>query len=152
MWIDCTLHVDNERVSLSVERLDPEARERTAATFAWMALQSVGAFGEAADGIQDALCRYLGPHVAFRIPEDRLAALGPKWWGQAIERAYVEFVRANDLKPRMRHHAQLLQQREGAPDGNPRPSGAGSDAAGRPTRKRSGTARVPPTVRPRRRW
>lgn len=108
MWSELVIHVADERVRLSVEHLDDEALERTAATVAWMALQTIDALEQVNHRLHQELYRQLSDHIAFDIPEDRLAGLDPRWWGSAIERACMEFLRANDLGPRIRHHARLI--------------------------------------------
>lgn len=110
MWIELTLMIGKQRVGLSVERLGDEALERAAATLAWMTLESEDAVDDRDRTIRQALYGKLSDHIAFHVPEDRMASLGAKWWGQALERALVEFVRANDLGPRVRHHWQLIRQ------------------------------------------
>lgn len=107
-WTACAFRLGGEQVGLSIERLDTADLERTAALLAWMVLQSAANGDAGQAGIRDAVYGQLSQHIAFQLPEERLPHLAPAWWGRAMERALVEFVRANGLGPRIRHHVQLL--------------------------------------------
>ncbi len=110
MWVDTVLQVGDEQVGLSIERLDQDDQERTAVALAWLTLEACRA-GIANESVawHDLVGDLLRDHVAFTVPETRLESLDPAWWNEAMGRALVQFVRQNDLGPRINRHLATLQ-------------------------------------------
>jgi hypothetical protein len=110
MWVETVLQVGDEQVGVSIERLEHDEQERTAVALAWLTLEACRA-GIANQSVawHDLVGDLLRDHVAFTVPETRIENLGPAWWNEAMGRALVQFVRQNDLGPRINRHLAALQ-------------------------------------------
>src|SRR5262245_60298855 len=108
MWTDVTLRIDDQSAQLSVECLEHDARERSAATLAWMLVQSTSPERQHPE-IRDALHRHLSEHITWQVPDERLSSLGPTWWGKALQQALIQFVRMNALAPAIQYHIHRMR-------------------------------------------
>ncbi len=108
MWVESFVAVGDQSVALSVERLDAESRNRTAATLAWLTLDAMG-HGGSSDAWDQFVSDLLHKHVAFSVRPDRLEQLGLEWWHEAVGRALQQFVRSNELAASINHHLEAIQ-------------------------------------------
>lgn len=109
MWVESQLHVGEDSIGVSVQRLDPDECERTAATLAWLTLETMRSGSDLASGPWQAFVNgLLSQHVAFVVPEG-LADADSAWWTEAVGRALSQFVRENDLAATINRHLQLMQ-------------------------------------------
>lgn len=110
MWVEAQFHVGNDSVSLKIERLEADACERTAAVLAWLTLEATrsGAESECRPW-REFVNDLLGQHVAFTVPDERLADPDTNWWSEVVGRALTQFVRENDLAVCINRHLQMLQ-------------------------------------------
>jgi hypothetical protein len=111
MWVDAVVQIGAEAIALSVERLDDDARERTAISIAWLTVQALKSptVEELAawHAMMEAIVRQ---HVLFSVSDDRIENPNPAWWREAIGRAIVRFVKMNDLGPTINRHLQALAE------------------------------------------
>jgi hypothetical protein len=81
MWVEAIEQIGAEAVGLSVERLDDDARERTAMTIAWLTVQALKTptVEELAawHAMMEAVVRQ---HVLFSVSDDRIANPNPASW------------------------------------------------------------------------
>lgn len=91
--------IDGRFVEMQVDILDQPARERLAASIAWLAEQE----GEAGLSAWEAFATdIVGAHVDFTIDERDLDAVDGIWWGQAIFSAATALMDVNGLAPEIR--------------------------------------------------
>jgi len=109
MWVESVEQVGDELVGLCVERLNDDARERTAATIAWVTLEAVrcGAADTSAPW-QELMHDVMRRHVSFSVSDERAANLDAEWWSQAIDRALRQFLRQNELASRVNRHIDTM--------------------------------------------
>jgi len=104
------MQVGDHQLGLSVERLDHDQRERTAAVLAWLTLDAItmvnGDAGSTAwhEFVNDVL-QY---HVTFSMPDTQPTAVGAAWWSEAVSRALTQFIRENDLGARINRHMEAF--------------------------------------------
>lgn len=109
MWVEAIEQIGAEAVGLSVERLDDDARERTAMTIAWLTVQALKSpTVEELAAWQAMMEAVVRQHVLFSVSDDRIANPNPAWWREAIGRAIVRFVRMNELGPTINRHMKAL--------------------------------------------
>lgn len=112
MWVESSLQIGDRDIQLRVERLEDDVRDRTAAVLAWLTLETV----RAADGSagvaawHECVAELLRQHVSFVVPgatdsED----LGSAWWNEAVGRAFLQFVRDNELAPAINRHLEGMR-------------------------------------------
>jgi len=119
MWVESVEQVGDELVGLSVERLDDDARERTAATIAWVTLETVrGGAIDTSTPWQELMHDVMRQHVSFAVPDERAANLDAERWSEAIDCALRQFMRQNELASSVNRHidAMLQTHRSGHPD------------------------------------
>jgi hypothetical protein len=108
MWVESVVHVGDQSVSLAVERLDAQERERTAAILAWLTLDAIRSIG--GNGItawHEFVSDVLREHVTFAVADKCLQDLGSTWWSEVVSRALLQFVHQNDLAPSINRHLQV---------------------------------------------
>jgi len=103
-WIETSFEVGNQRVEVSVERLEDSLRERAAALLAWTTLETLLNAETGGEAWHNLVNELLSQHVSFTIPEIALEQLGASWWQETLGRALATFVRCNELAPRINHH------------------------------------------------
>jgi len=109
MWVQSTVDVGNERVRLSIERLDDEARERTAATLAWLTLEAFTIDDpEEHTSWHEFASEVLRRHVTFAVPDTRVRQITVPWWNEALARALTCFIRENNLATSINRHIETL--------------------------------------------
>ena len=111
VWTESSMQVGEYPVQLCIERLDDSAKERAAAVLAWLTLEALtGEHGRGDAAWHEFVAAMLRDHVTFSIANDSLALeLGQDWWNEAIGRAFVQFIRDNELSPRINHHVDTLR-------------------------------------------
>jgi hypothetical protein len=110
MWVESRVHVGNDSIRVQVQHLDNDERERTAATLAWLTLEAMRSGADSECGPWHELVNgLLGQHVAFEVPDDRLAEATTEWWSEVVGRALTQFVRENDLAASINRHVPILQ-------------------------------------------
>lgn len=110
MWIESQFHVGTDSIGVRVHRLDADECERTAAMLAWLTLEARHSGAELESGPwHKFVTGLLGQHVAFVVPDERLAEATPEWWSEVVGRALTQFVRDNDLAGSINRHLQMLQ-------------------------------------------
>ena len=110
MWVESQVHVGRCAIGVRVHRLDADECERTAAMLAWLTLDAMRAGTEPGSGPwREFVNGLLRQHVAFVVPDDRLADATPEWWSEVVGRALTQFVRDNDLAGRINRHLQMLR-------------------------------------------
>jgi len=110
MWVESQFHVGRCAIGVRVHRLDADECERTAAMLAWLTLEAMRADADSGSSpwhefVNGLLCQ----HVAFVVPDERLAEATPEWWSEVVGRALTQFVRDNDLAGSINRHLQMLQ-------------------------------------------
>lgn len=97
-------------VQLCIERLQDDVRDRTAAVLAWLTLEAVRAQGDVgAAAWHECVAELLRQHVSFVVPGASAPNdLGSVWWNEAVGRAFVQFVRDNEMAPAINRHLEML--------------------------------------------
>lgn len=109
MWIGSSIQVGECPVRLSVEKLDERACDRTAAVLAWLTLEQLMS-EQAALAWNGFVADVVRDHVLLWIPgEQDCDQLGPEWWNEAMGLAFLQFVRDNELSPRVNRHLETLR-------------------------------------------
>ncbi len=115
MWVESVVHVGDQPVSLSVERLDAQERERTAAILAWLTLDAIrSGGGNGATAWHDFVSDVLREHVTFAVADECLEDLGSTWWNEVVSRALLQFVHQNELAPSVNRHLQIMKELGGS--------------------------------------
>jgi hypothetical protein len=111
MWVDSTVRVGDRAIGLHVERLDDHDREQTAAALAWLTLEACSSVrADAMSAWNNQAAEILRAHVWFVIGDDQHPEqLESAWWEQAFGRAFVEFVRQNELAASINRHLDTLR-------------------------------------------
>jgi hypothetical protein len=111
MWIESTVRVCDRPVGLRIERLDDQGREQTAAALAWLTMEAFSSLrADAMSAWNTYTAELLRDHVWFVIGDDQHPEqLESKWWDQAFARAFIEFVRHNDLAASVKRHLDFLR-------------------------------------------
>lgn len=102
-------HVGDHAIGLSVQRLDDDERERTAAVLAWLTLDVIRSGISDSTAWNEGVNEILRRHVTLSVPDERLKRPDSPWWNELISRALREFVRQNDLAPSINRHLQTFQ-------------------------------------------
>jgi hypothetical protein len=111
MGVESSLQVGDQDVQLCVERLEDNVRDRTAAVLAWLTLETVSENGTTgAVAWHECVAELLRQYVNFVVPAaPSPEALGPAWWDEAVGRAFLQFVRYNELAPAINRHLQEMR-------------------------------------------
>jgi hypothetical protein len=111
MWIESTVRVCDRPVGLRIERLDDHGREQVAAALAWLTMEAFSSLGaDAMSAWNTYAAEILRDHVWFVIGDDEHPqGLESEWWNQAFGRAFVEFVRQNELSVTINRHLDALR-------------------------------------------
>jgi hypothetical protein len=113
MWVESVEQVGDEPIGLRAERLDDDARERTAVTIACLTLDALR--GTTVDDLlpwHHFMEGVVRQHVSFSISEDRLEHADAGWWRAVIGRAIVRFMHENEPAPTVNRHLEALTQTE----------------------------------------
>ena len=111
MWVESIVHVGDHQIQLCVEQLQAPELERTAAVMAWLSLETLlrGTPTELA-AWYDMVAETVGHHVTFVMAEDLVPSeLGGRWWDEAVATAFIQFIRDNELAPRINRHLETLR-------------------------------------------
>jgi hypothetical protein len=110
MWVESSMQIGDQDIQLCIERLEDDARDRTAAVLAWLTLEAVRANGGVgAAAWHECVAELLRQHVSFVVPgASEPNDLGPAWWSEAVGRAFVQFVRDNEMAPAINRHLEVL--------------------------------------------
>jgi len=112
MWIESAVQVGDLPVCVSVERLDDQRREQTAAVLAWLTLEALtDAQGNSTRAWHEHVAEIVRDHVAFVIDDGtRPDDLGTSWWTEAIGVAFIQFVRHNELAESINRHVEVMRR------------------------------------------
>lgn len=111
----------NQReVGLSVERLDPQERERTAAELASLTLNAISSCGPNEAIAWREFVHNVLEYISFAATDEHLESLwnrcrcrrrreGAMWWSVTISCALLRFVH-NQLAPSINRHLQILKE------------------------------------------
>ena len=116
MWVASIVHVGEHEIQLCVEQLHDSDLERTAAVMAWLSLETLrrGTPVEVS-AWNDMVADTVGHHVTFTVAEDMVPSeLGGPWWQEAVSKAFIQFIRHNELAPRINRHLESLRRDYGA--------------------------------------
>jgi hypothetical protein len=114
MWIDTSIVVGDQPVGLSVQRLDPDTRDRAAAILAWFShLAMTSDTRTDPEAWQSFMQTVVFEHVKFTVPDktdEQLDELSAAWWDDAGRQAIMAFIQANGLSPALKLHLQTIEQ------------------------------------------
>src|SRR5262245_59491003 len=106
MWVESFMQIGDHAVRLSVEQLQEDVRDRTAAVLAWLTLETLredNASGEVA--WHECVADLVRQHVSFVVTGASCSEdLGSEWWNEAVGLAFLQFVRDNELAPVVHQH------------------------------------------------
>lgn len=115
-WIESAIEVGDRAVGLCVERLEPAAKDRAAAVLAWLTMETLTSPDDGgAAAWHEFVGEMLRQHVMFSVADEtEPQRLDVEWWTEVMGRAFIQFVRQNELGPRVHRHMEALSLRSAA--------------------------------------